>query len=61
MHSQRIASVGLAAEGPMLLTRAFDRAWPVSHTMSFSQLLEAIDHADRHGASHDRTRTSRER
>lgn len=44
----RIVAVGLLTERELnLLGPAFDRTWPVERTPSFSELLQAIDEADR--------------
>lgn len=47
MHD-RIVAIGLLTQGDLtLLGPAFDRAWPVEETPTFSELLRAIDEADR--------------
>jgi hypothetical protein len=44
----RIVAVALLTQRDLnLLGPAFDRAWPVEETPSFSELLRAIDEADR--------------
>jgi hypothetical protein len=44
----RIVAVGLLTRGDMtMLGPTFDRAWPVEECPSFSELLRAIDDADR--------------
>jgi hypothetical protein len=46
--SERIIAVGLLTRRDMnLLGPTFDRAWPVEEAPSFSELLRAIDEADR--------------
>ena len=46
--SRRIVAVGLLTQEDVnLLGPTFDRLWPVEDTPCFSQLLEAIDKADR--------------
>lgn len=48
MTSKRIVAVGLLTrEDVQLLGPTFDRLWPVEDTPCFSQLLQAIDDADR--------------
>ena len=48
MDRDRIVAVGLLTQRELtLLGPAFDRAWPVDEAPCFSQLLEAIDQADR--------------
>jgi hypothetical protein len=48
MKQPRIAVVALlTSEELRLLGSAFNRAWPVDETACFSQLLQAIDEADR--------------
>lgn len=48
MVGERIFAVALVTRRELeLLGPAFDRAWPVDQTPCFSQLLEAIDDADR--------------
>ena len=45
---QRIVAVGLLTTQDLsLLGPTFDRAWPVEEAPSFSELLRAIDDADR--------------
>jgi KaiC/GvpD/RAD55 family RecA-like ATPase len=47
MHD-RIVAIGLLTQSDLtLLGPAFDRVWPVEETPSFSELLRAIDEADR--------------
>jgi hypothetical protein len=44
----RIVAVGLLTRRDLnALGPAFDRAWPVEETPNFSELLRAIDDADR--------------
>ena len=48
MAKERIVAIGLLTERDLnLLGENFDRAWPVDETPCFSQLLDAIDEADR--------------
>ena len=48
MVGQRIVAVGLLTQRDVdLLGPAFERLWPVDDASCFSQLLEAIDDADR--------------
>lgn len=48
MSDERIIAVGLlTARDVELLGPAFDRLWPVDDTPSFSELLRAIDEAER--------------
>lgn len=48
MSAKRIVAVGLLTEEDVkLLGPTFDRLWPVDETPCFSQLLQAIDDADR--------------
>lgn len=48
MSANRIVAVGLLTQGDVeLLGPTFERLWPVEETPCFSQLLEAIDDADR--------------
>ncbi|WP_344698980.1 hypothetical protein [Sphingomonas limnosediminicola] len=48
MNQERIVAVGLLTRRDLgLLGPTFDRAWPVEETPSFSELLRAIDDADR--------------
>lgn len=45
---QRIVAVGLLTKRDLsLLGPTFDRAWPVEEAPAFSELLRAIDEADR--------------
>jgi len=45
---ERIVAVGLLTKRDLtLLGPAFDRAWPVEEAPAFSELLRAIDEADR--------------
>ena len=45
---ERIVAVGLLTRRDMnVLGPTFDRAWPVEEAPSFSELLRAIDEADR--------------
>ncbi|MEP6983504.1 MAG: hypothetical protein ABI853_07655 [Sphingomicrobium sp.] len=46
--SERIVAIGLLTKRDLsLLGPTFDRAWPVEKTLSFNELLRAIDDADR--------------
>ena len=48
MTNKRIIAVGLLTKNDVrLLGPTFDRLWPVEDTPCFSQLLHAIDDADR--------------
>ena len=48
MPQDRIVAVGLLTEQELnLLGPTFDRAWPVEDAPEFSELLRAIDEADR--------------
>ncbi len=48
MSKDRIVAVGLLTENDLnLLGDSFTRLWQVEDTPCFSQLLEAIDEADR--------------
>ena len=48
MDEDRIVAVGLLTERDLtLLGPTFDRAWPVEDAPMFSELLRAIDEADR--------------
>ena len=48
MQPERIVAVGLLTQNELrVLGPAFDRAWPVEEAPSFSELLRAIDEADR--------------
>jgi hypothetical protein len=48
MSDERIIAVALLTRSDLqLLGPTFDRLWPVEETPCFSQLLEAIDDADR--------------
>lgn len=48
VSQERIVAVGLLTRRDMnVLGPTFDRAWPVEEAPSFSQLLRAIDEADR--------------
>ena len=48
MAKGRIVAVGLLTEHDLqLLGENFDRVWPVDETPCFTQLLHAIDEADR--------------
>lgn len=45
---ERIVAVGLLTQGDLnVLGPTFDRIWPVEEAPSFSELLRAIDEADR--------------
>ena len=46
--SERIVAVGLLTKRDLsLLGPTFDRAWPVEEAPAFTELLRAIDEADR--------------
>ena len=48
MPEGRIVAVGLLTRNDLtLLGPTFDRAWPVEQAPCFSELLQAIDDADR--------------
>ncbi len=48
MSEQRIVAVGLLTSQDLeLLGSSFTRLWPVDETPCFTQLLHAIDEADR--------------
>ena len=48
MTDKRIVAVGLlTVDDVQLLGPTFDRLWPVEDTPCFSELLQAIDEADR--------------
>jgi hypothetical protein len=48
VSQERIVAVGLLTRNDLgLLGPTFDRAWPVEEAPSFSELLRAIDEADR--------------
>ena len=48
VSADRIVAVGLLTKRDVqLLGPTFDRLWPVEETPCFSQLLQAIDEADR--------------
>jgi len=48
VQPERIVAVGLLTQNELrVLGPAFDRAWPVEEAPSFSELLRAIDEADR--------------
>lgn len=48
MARDRIVAVGLLTQQDLdTLGPTFDRAWPVEETPCFSELLRAIDEADR--------------
>jgi hypothetical protein len=48
VSGQRIVAVGLLTQNNLdALGPAFRRCWPVDETPCFSQLLQAIDEADR--------------
>ena len=50
---ERIVAVGLLTRRDLgLLGPTFDRVWPVEETPSFSELLRAIDEADRELEQH---------
>lgn len=46
--SERIVAIGLLTERDLnLLGPTFERAWPIEEAPAFSELLRAIDDADR--------------
>jgi len=46
---ERIVAVGLLTQRDLnLLGPTFERAWPIEDAPAFSELLRAIDDADRH-------------
>jgi len=46
--TERIVAIGLLTKRDLsLLGPAFDRVWPVEEAPAFSELLRAIDEADR--------------
>ena len=48
LQTERIVAIGLLTRRDLtLLGPAFDRAWPVEEAPNFSELLRAIDEADR--------------
>ena len=48
MEQERIVAVGLLTRRDLnLLGPTFDRVWPVENVPHFSELLRAIDEADR--------------
>ena len=48
MPTERIIAIGLLTRSDLnVLGPAFDRAWPVEEAPNFSELLRAIDEADR--------------
>jgi hypothetical protein len=48
MSKERIVAVGLLTNRELnLLGPTFDRVWPVEEAPSFSELLRAIDEADK--------------
>lgn len=48
MPQERIVAVGLLTRRDLnILGPTFDRVWPVEEAPSFSELLRAIDEADR--------------
>lgn len=54
MH-ERIVAVGLLTQRDLsLLGPTFERAWPVEDAPSFSELLRAIDQADRQLSTQER-------
>ena len=54
---ERIVAVGLLTRRDLnLLGPAFDRLWPVEEAPAFSELLRAIDEADRRLQSPDERR-----
>ena len=59
LPQDRIIAVGLLTKNDLaLLGPTFDRAWPVEEAPAFSELLRAIDEADRKlGRSGDSERT----
>jgi hypothetical protein len=59
LPQDRIVAVGLLTRNDLtLLGPTFDRAWPVENAPMFSELLRAIDQADRElGVAPDTDRT----
>ena len=48
MANERIVAIGLLTQRELeMLGSGFQRVWPVDETPCFSQLLQAIDEADR--------------
>lgn len=48
MAKERIVAVGLLTQREVeLLGQGFSRLWPVDNTPCFTELIEAIDEADR--------------
>ncbi|HEV2080520.1 MAG TPA: hypothetical protein VGR19_11580 [Allosphingosinicella sp.] len=48
MANERIVAIGLLTQRDLeMLGSGFQRVWPVDETPCFSQLLQAIDEADR--------------
>lgn len=48
MATERIIAIGLLTQRDLeMLGSGFQRVWPVDETPCFSQLLQAIDEADR--------------
>ena len=48
LPQDRIVAIGLLTKQDLtLLGPTFDRVWPVEEAPAFSELLRAIDHADR--------------
>ena len=53
MANERIVAVGLLTQREVeLLGQGFSRLWPVDETPCFTDLLEAIDEADRELQEH---------
>ena len=56
MDQERIIAVGLLTQRELtVLGPTFDRVWPVEQVPSFSELLRAIDEADRKLKAQDST------
>ena len=54
MANERIVAVGLLTQREVeLLGHGFSRLWPVDETPCFTDLLEAIDEADRELQEHN--------
>ena len=55
--SERIVAVGLLTRRDLnMLGPTFDRVWPVEEVPAFSELLRAIDEADRRLQANDKIR-----
>lgn len=56
MDQERIIAVGLLTQRELtVLGPTFDRVWPVEQVPSFTELLRAIDEADRKLKAQDTT------